>query len=232
MKLGRRRKGHKGWAGCLAQCRPLLWNFNLREGSFPAQCWCAPAPCRRLPNRYRCAGGGWSGAQWAHHRLTRAQAPARVLHRDPPPVCRLRGDIGFPVFNDLSGNRGFNPVYAFLIFFCFLCLFKIEEPVSHCVSGQSAVWCADHSHVPVFPAAGVDQPHYPHSVRRQHKIVEFVLHWTGFLHRPAQPRVLLLHPGFTTTIYHWYMFCHISIREITPCIGAAAHQTLRNVQWP
>ena len=64
------------------------------------------------------------------------------------------------MFNDLSGNRGFNPVYAFLIFFCFLCLFKIEEPVSHCVSGQSAVWCADHSHVPVFPAAGVDQPHY------------------------------------------------------------------------
>ena len=47
------------------------------------------------------------------------QAPARVLHRDPPPICRIRGDIGFLVFNDLSGNRGFNPVYAFLIFLLF-----------------------------------------------------------------------------------------------------------------
>ena len=70
------------------------------------------------------------------------------------------------MLNDLSGNRGFNLVYAFLVFLLYL--FKIEEmrppsrpnpnkPVFHGVSGQCKVCWADHSQVPMFPAAGVDQ---------------------------------------------------------------------------
>ena len=103
--------------------------------------------------------------------------PATSSH---PPSWQLRGHIGFPVLNDLSGNRGFNLVYAFLVFLLYL--FKIEEmrppsrpnpnkPVCHRVSGQCKVCCADHSQVPMFPA-GVDQwtsqhslAHYLHSVR-------------------------------------------------------------------